>query len=98
MAYINWSNVTDLGQIPGQANIASGGSFWVGMFYMCWVILILLLVGWGLEVSIIVASFVMIVLGILAVYAGLFAWSHLITVLAVELFMFLYIIWSSSKR
>lgn len=94
---INWSNVTDFGQIPGEANTASGGSFWLGMFYMIWVILIFLFVGYGFEVAIIVASFLTIIIGLLLVYADLMAWQHLISVVAVELFMFLYIIWSSSK-
>lgn len=94
---INWSNVTDFGQLPEQANVASGGTFWVGMFYMMWVILIKLFIGFGFEVSIIVASFLMIVIGLLMVYSGLFAWTHLVSVIAVLLFMFLYTIWSSSK-
>lgn len=97
MATINWSNVTDFGQIPEQANVASGGSFWVGMFYMLWVILIFLFVGFGFEVALIVASFIMLVLGLLLVYTGLIAWAHLVTVVSVLLFMFLYIIWSSPK-
>jgi hypothetical protein len=97
MAYINWTNITDFDQLPTAANTASGGSFWVGMFYMMWIILMFLFIGWGFEVAIIVASFVALVLGLLAVYANLFAWTHLLSVLGVILFMFLYIIWSSSK-
>ena len=97
MAYTNWSNITDLGQLPAEANNLSGGSFWVSMFYMLWVILMLLFIGWGFEVAILTASFVMLGVGTLAVYAGLFAWQHLITMVGVLLFMFLYIIWSSSK-
>lgn len=97
MASVNWTNITDFGQIPAAANTVTGGTFWVGMFYMCWIILILLFIGWGFEIAILSASFVIIVLGILAVYADLFAWQHLLSVLGVMLFMFLYIIWSSSK-
>lgn len=97
MEAINWSNVTDLGQTPGQANVASGGSFWVGMLYMIWIILILIFIGYGFEVSILAASFICLILGLLLVYGGLVAWEYLITFLAVLLFMFLYIIWSSKK-
>lgn len=97
MAAINWTNVTDFGQLPAQANNASGGSFWMGMFYMIWVILILLFIGFGFEAAIIVSSFLTLVIGILLVYADLMAWQHLLTILGVLLFMFLYIIWSSKK-
>lgn len=97
MAYINWSNITDLSQIPGQANTVSGGSFWVGMFYMMWVIFMFLFIGFGFEAAIVVSAFIMMVIGLLMVYADLFAWQHLLTVVGTLIFMFLYIIWSSAK-
>lgn len=97
MATINWSNITDLGQVPQAANTASSGSFWVDMLYMMWVILILLTIGYGFEVAILVSSFAMLILAILMVYGGLIAWQWALTFVGVLLFMFLYIIWSSSK-
>lgn len=97
MVAVNWSNMTDLSELPQAANTASGGSFWVGVFYMLWIILIFLFVGFGFEVAIVVSSFITMILGLLFVYAGLIAWQHLVTVVGVLLFMFLYIIWSSSK-
>lgn len=97
MASVNWTNVTDLSQLPSEANTASNGTFWTGMFYMLWVILIFLFVGFGFEVAIITSSFVMLIIGMLMVYAGLMAWGHLVSIIAALLFMFLYVIWSSSK-
>lgn len=97
MVAINWSNITDFGRLPAEANTASGGTFWVGMFYMMWVILILISISFGFEVSIVISSFLMLVLGLIMVYAGLVAWQYLLTMVGVLLFMFLYIIWSSSK-
>lgn len=97
MAQINWSNVTDFGDIPAAANTASGGSFWVGMLYMIWIILIFLTIGYGFEVAMIVSSFAALVLGLLLVYAGLVAWEWVITFVGILIFMFLYVIWSSSK-
>jgi hypothetical protein len=97
MTAINWSNITDFGQIPAQANVATDGSFWVGMLYMIWIILIMLTLSWGFEVAIIVSSFVGLVLGLLLVYADLIAWSWVLVFVAVLVFMFLYIIWSSKK-
>lgn len=97
MANINWSNITDLGQVPAAANTASSGSFWVGMLYMMWVILLMLTLTFGFEVAILTSSFVMLVVGILMVYAGLIAWQWVLTFVGILIFMFLYIIWSSSK-
>jgi len=97
MASINWSNMTDFGQLPGAANTASGGSFWVGMLYMMWIILMLILMVYGFEVAILTSSFVFLVIGLIMVYAGLIAWTWVLVFVGVILFMFLYIIWSSPK-
>lgn len=97
MAAINWSNITDLGQLPAAANTASDGSFWVGMLYMIWVILILMFVYFGWEVAIITASFLCLIISLLLVYAGLIAWTYCLTFVGVLLVMFLYIIWTSPK-
>ncbi len=91
---VNWSNITDLGQLPGAANTASGGSFWVGMLYMIWIILIFLTISFGFEVALLTSSFAALVLGLLMVYAGLIAWEWVIVFVGVLLFMFFYIIWS----
>lgn len=98
MAVVNWSNVTDFGQIAQEANTASSGSFWIGMFYMLWVILIFLFIPFGWEVSILVASFLMFVIGLLLAYAGLVNFGgSVVVMLGVMLFMFLYIIFTSNK-
>jgi len=98
MSSVNWSNVTDLAQLPAQANNVSGGSFWTGMLYMMWIILIFMMIGYGFEVAIITASFLALILGIMLVYSGLVAWQWVLTFVGVLLSMFLYIMWSSSKR
>jgi hypothetical protein len=97
MVSINWSNITDFGQIPAAANDASGGSFWVSMLYMMWLIMILVLISYGFEVAIVTASFVFLIVSIIMVYANLLAWEFTLTFAGVLLFMFLYIIWSSPK-
>lgn len=97
MASINWSNITDLGQLPDAANTASSGSFWVGMLYMVWVIALLLTVGFGFEVALLTSSFLALVIGLLMVYAGLVALPWVLTFLGIIVFMFLYIIWTSNK-
>lgn len=98
MAAINWTNITDFDQIPGAANTASNGSFWVGMLYMIWIILLLVLIPFGFEASILAASFIALILGILLVYSELVAWYWALTFVGMILAMFLYIIWSSPKK
>lgn len=98
MTAINWSNITDFDQIPSAANTASNGSFWVGMLYMIWIILILVLISFGFEVAILAASFVALIIAFLLVYAGLIAWYWAVTFVGILLTMFLYIIWSGNRR
>jgi len=95
---INWSNVTNFGQIPSLANDASNGTFWAGMLYMCWIIMILIMIGYGFEVALLVSSFIGLIIALLLVYSGLIAWYHIVTFVGIILFMFLYIIWSGSKK
>lgn len=95
---INWSSITDLGQVPAAANTVSGNIFWVGMLYMIWIILMLLLLGWGFEIAIISASFVALVLGLLLVYAGLVAWGWVTVFAGVLIIMFFYITYANSKQ
>lgn len=97
MTIVNWTNVTDFGQIPSQANVASGGSFWVAMLYMVWIILIFVLIYTGLEAALLVSSFIALIIGLVLVYADLIAWTWVLTFLGVILSIFLYIIWSSPK-
>lgn len=97
MVGVNWTNFTDFSKFPQLANEATSGSFWVGMLYMIWIILILVLIAYGFEVAIMVSSFLALVAGLLLVYADLVNWQYLLTFVGVLLSMFLYIIWSGSK-
>ena len=73
MVGVNWTNITDFGQLPAAANEASGGSFWVGMLFMMWIIMMLLMISYGFEVAIVTASFVFLIISVLMVYAGILA-------------------------
>lgn len=97
MSEINWSNVTGLEQLPSLANTSTDGTFWVAVLYMVWVILLLLNLSWGFEVSLLVSSFIAMVIGFFLVYTDLVAWAWLTPLVAIILFAFLYIIWSSKK-
>lgn len=94
---VNWTNVTDFGQIPSEANTATGGAFWPGMLEMVWIILILVLIGYGFEVALVVGTFLALVIALFLVYAGLISWAFIAQFAGILLFMFLYIIWSGRK-
>ena len=97
MESINWSNVTDFGALPSLANTATGGLFWVGILHMVWIILILVLIGFGFEVAISVASFLAMIIALLLVYGELVNWIFVVEFAGILLFMYLYIIWSGKK-
>jgi hypothetical protein len=96
MAYINWSNITGLEQIPAQANVVVPG-FWTAMLYMIFIILVILTIFYGLETSLLISSFLCMILGIFLVYAGLMSWTYLMVFPAIILFMFMYITWQTGK-
>jgi len=97
MAY-NWANLTDFGDLPSVANAQTGGTFWVGMLHMIWIILIMVMIGFGFEVAILAASFLCLVIALLLAYSGLVAWGFVIEFAAIILFFILYIIWSGSQK
>jgi len=89
--------MTDLSQLPAQANTASGGSFWVAMLYMLWVIFLLFFSTYGFELSILVSSFLCLIIGLLLVYAGLMAWGWCAFFVGILIIMFFYIMFSEKK-
>lgn len=97
MGQINWSNMTDLGSLPAQANIASNGTFWTGILYMLWIIMIMILLGWGFEIAMLASTFIFLIIALLLAYAELIAWANVLVFVGVILFMFLYIHYSSKK-
>lgn len=92
----NWSNATDLGAAIADApNANTGGSFWTAILYFLWVVALALMAAFGWEIAIMGSSFGAIIIGTFLVYFGAMAWQWLIPFVAIELFMFLYIMWSS---
>lgn len=98
MSLVNWSNITDFGQLPAQANTATNGAFWPGMYFMIFVILVMVLISFGVEISLIASSFIMIVIGLLMAYAGILPWTYVVIMVCLLLFMFMYVGWSGSRR
>lgn len=99
MTAINWTNVTDFGQIPQLANTSTNGTFWVGMLYMLFVILLLIFLTMvELEDALIGSSFISLMLGLLLTYADLVNWTYILVFVAILCLMFLYKTWNSGKN
>jgi hypothetical protein len=95
---INWSNITSADQIISAPNIVTGGSFWVAMMFMTWIILLMLFIPWGFEVALVASAFIGFIIGLPLVYLGVVAWQYLMVFLGIIMFMFIYIIWNNKGR
>jgi hypothetical protein len=91
---VNWSNITTWTEVLQTANTNSGSWFWTLILYGIWIVVLLLFSTWGFEVAMLGASFLALILGLFLVYAGLVAWTWLLTFVGLILIMFLYIVWS----
>lgn len=98
MSVVNWTNVTDFAQIPGLANTASTNTFWIGMLHMIFIILLLVMIGYGFEVAITTAAFLSLIIAFFLVYSNLIAWGYIVEFAGILLFIFLYITWSSKRN
>lgn len=97
MSVINWTNITDFGQIPQVANTATAGGFWTSVLFMIWVVLLLILSPFGFEAGLLTSAFLCLILGVLLAYAHLVAWTYVLVFVGIILFMILYIIWNTTK-
>lgn len=98
MAIVNWSNVTAFEQIPSVANTATNSTFWPGMLFMIWVILILVMIPFGWVVALLASSFIGLLLGIILVYAGLIGWTTAMIFAGILFFLFLYISFRKGRQ
>lgn len=95
---INWTNVTNFNDVLAGANSNSGSWFWTLINYGVWIVLLILFSVYGWEVTLLVSSFIALILGLFLVYSGLMGWAWVLTFLGAILFIILYIIWTSPKE
>ena len=86
-----------MADLPGAANTATGGSFWLAMLYMIFIIILLILIVYGFEISLMVSSFLSLIIGLLLVYANLIAWEWILPFVAIIIIMFLYVTYQKNK-
>lgn len=91
---INWTNVTTWEGMLSGANTNSGSWFWTFLLYGLWAIFLIMFSTFGFEVTLLISSFLALVVGLLFVYAGLINITWVLTFVGLILIMFLYITWS----
>lgn len=95
--YPNWTNVTDLAQTPGLANIVTGGLFWITMLFIIALILFMILNRYGSEVSLLLSSFLSLMIGYFMLISGLINPYYYFIFLAVCVIMAVIIYWGGNK-
>jgi len=92
MAPINFSNVTTAADYLNLPNNSTGGWFWAGMLFMLVIVSMISMIGFGIEVALLVSLFLGIILGTFLVYAGLMSMTWLGAMIAAELALIIYVI------
>jgi len=92
-----FNNVTDLKGMLQVVNSQTGGWGWVGLLGMMFVIIVLNLVGFGFEVSLLTGSFIALISGIFLVYLELMSWKWLLFYLGIILIVIFYITWQNGE-
>lgn len=90
---VNWSNVNNLNDFMAVANQNSSGFFWTGMVYMAWFVLFILMIPFGPEPAILVATFIAMLPALMLVYLGLMGWQWFVAFPAVILFVIIWMMW-----
>lgn len=97
MNEINWSNVNNLKDFAAIANQNSGGFFWVGMMYMAWFVLFILMLPFGFEPAVLASSFIAMIPALMLVYLGLIGWKWFVVFPAMILFMIIWMMWGKKE-
>ena len=98
MPYTNWSNVNNATAFLQTANTNTSGYFWPSILYMVVALLFFAMLNFGFEAAALVSLFIGIIIGTLLVYMDLVSMLSLGVLVGAELFLFIYLMFSSSKN
>lgn len=98
MASINWTEVTNWGELLQVANTNTEGYFWLMILWGVWIITLILTSVFGLYPALMLASFIGMIFGMFLVYAELVAWPWVLTYLSTIVIAILMISWTANKR
>ena len=94
---INWSNLTDFGQMLAIPNQTTGGWFWATMMYMIFTVLVIVMSSFGIEVALLMSGFACLMLSLYLYYMGLVAWQVAGSFFGAIIFSAIYLYYSSSR-
>jgi hypothetical protein len=98
MTITNWTNVTDLNGLLGVASSSTGGFTYVAITFMFFVVGLISMISFGVEVAVMASAFGAILLSLIFVSMGLMGYQWLGAFVGLELVMIIYAWWSSSKQ
>lgn len=98
MTAINYTNITDFLQIIQAPNSATNNTFWIGILFMIFIVLLLVLLIHGFVPALLGSSFSCLILGLLMSFGGLINFTYNLIFLGIILFSFMYLGYTGSKR
>lgn len=94
----NWTGINDMNGLLGAANTNSGGWFWLGMLFMAYVVMIVSMLGFGLETAVLASSFAALIIGLILVSLGLVAWTYVAGFIGVIVLLIFWITYTRPKQ
>jgi len=93
----NWTSASDMGGVLKLANDNTGGFFWLGMLFMIYVVMVVSMLGFGLETAVLASSFGALIIGLIMVALGLVAWQYVAGFIGVIILLILWISYTRPK-
>ena len=94
MSY-NWTAVVTVKDFLMLPNEGTSGWFWYAMLVMAFVIITMAMIGWGIEVAMLMSSTLTFVISMLMAYGGFVPWWYTLQFFAFILITIIYIFVSS---
>ena len=94
----NFSSMTSFANLLSHANTSTGGWFWVAINWTVFLIVLLSLMQFGFEVSLLVAGFISLIIGIFLTYMDLSSWTNTLIYFGIILLSIIWIIWGSNRE
>jgi hypothetical protein len=89
---IDMTNATTASGFLNLPNQTTGGNFWAGILLMIICVMVISMIGFGIEVSLLVSLFIGIIIGTFLVYLGLMSMTWLGVMIALELGLIIYVV------
>lgn len=95
MSIINWTNITNAGQLLDLPNVSTGGSFWVAVVFLVFLVLLVIFMQFGWEVAILGSAFICMIISLFLTYMEVLAFKWVLFFIGMLIFFFMYIIYKS---